>query len=307
MLDRGKLRQTMGTITGETKLFGLLSHGASFTLSPAMHNHAARVLHKDFVYVNFDVQPGRVSEFLDLFWHIGGLGLNVTMPHKTQVASLVRCNGLTSVNTITRDADEWKGHSTDGEGFIRGLARSGIKPDDFDVVVLLGSGGAAQAVLSAIAIATIERPLVTVIHRRSNHHDELIRKAVSVAPVQMITLRKMDPASVTDTLRQTKGLRRLLIQATSAPKMGDSLESYRSVIDEMTPEDFLVDLIYDRPSDLYFSAILSDRRCQDGLPMLIEQARLSQSLWWGQSASYDEMLIAIKQSGWRETLLNTSP
>jgi hypothetical protein len=32
--------------------------------------------------------------------------------------------------------------------------------------------------------------------------------------------------------------------------------------------------------------------------MLIEQARLSQFLWWKKSASYEDMLFAIKNSGW---------
>jgi shikimate dehydrogenase len=297
----------MQTITGETKLFGLLSRGTPFTLSPAMHNHAAKILHKDFVYVNFDIEPLHVSQFLDIFWQIGGLGLNITMPHKTLVASLVSSEGLTSVNTIVRDVQGWRGHSTDGQGFLHGLARSGVKPQDFDVVIVLGTGGAAQSVLAALALATSERPLMTVIHRRSNHLDDKIRHAVSVAPVQMLTFRGLDPASVLDTLEQTMGLRRLFIQATSAPKQGDDLDQYRSVIDLLTHDDFLVDLIYDKPSNLYLAAIMRDLRCQDGLPMLIEQARLSQILWWGRAASYDDILLAIKQSGWRDTLINTGP
>jgi shikimate dehydrogenase len=297
----------MQSITGDTKLLGLLSSGAPFTLSPAMHNHAAKLLHKDFVYVNFDLQPQFVANFLEVFWQIGGLGLNITMPHKTLVASLVQSDGLTSVNTIVRDAQGWRGYSTDGQGFLRGLARSGVTPDQFDVVIILGAGGAAQSVLSALAVATAERPLMTVIHRRSNHYDEHIRQAVSVVPVQMLTFRRMDPPSLMDTLYQTSGLRRLIVQATSAPKHADRLSDYRSAVEAMTPDDFLVDLIYDHPSDIYLSAIARNLRCQDGLPMLIEQARLGQMLWWGRAATYDDMLWAIKQSGWRETLTNSPP
>ncbi len=288
-------------------MLGLLGHGAARTLSPVMHNYAAQVLRQDCVYVNFNLEPQKVANFLDIFWHIGGLGLNVTVPHKTLVASLVQCQGLTSVNTLVRDAQGWRGHSTDGVGFVSGLERAGVKPDHFDMIVLLGSGGAAQSVLAALSVATAERPLTTVVHRRSDHHDEAIRQAIAIVPVQMIAFRPMTPESFADTIYQTQGLRRLIIQATSAPKFGDTLSQYPWTLDALTSDDFFVDLIYDRPSDLYFAAMKKDLRCQDGLPMLIEQARLSQHLWWGQSASYDDMLLAIKQSGWHQTLINDNP
>ena len=297
----------MPSISGDTKLFGLLSHGATFTLSPAMHNAAARSFHKDLVYAHFDLPAAKVREFLDVFWHMGGQGLNVTMPHKNLVASLVKTENLESVNTLVRTDSGWSGYSTDGEGFLRGLQRSQVAISDFDAVIVMGSGGSAQAILRAIAAATTERPPITVIHRRSKNNDQRILDAVSAAPVQMLTFRSLDPESFTDTLSQTEGLKRLIIQATSAPKNGDTLKDYARALDFMSAEDVLVDLIYDNPSDLYFSAIARGLRCLDGLPMLIEQTRLSQFLWWGKAATYEEMTHAIKQSGWQGRASRTSP
>jgi shikimate 5-dehydrogenase len=109
----------------------------------------------------------------------------------------------------------------------------------------------------------------------------------------------MTPESFADTMQATSDMRRLVIQATSAPKNGDSLKDYSIGLDFFTMQDFFVDLIYDRPSDLYFTAIARNFRCMDGLGMLIEQARLSQKLWWGKAASYEEMKSAIKKSGWQ--------
>lgn len=289
----------MSLITSETKLFGLLGQGVKRTLSPAMHNHAAAIFHKELVYVNFDVAPEKVPAFLDTFWHIGGQGLNVTMPHKNLVASLVQSNGLRSVNTLERGGNGWIGHSTDGRGFLLGLERVNAQVTDFDIVVILGTGGAAQAVNEAIAEATQQRPMPTIIHRRSSDNDSLMHATAPEVQVQILTFRDFSPASFKDTLRFTKDQRRLIIQATSAPKSGESLAGMIDALDHMTSEDLLVDLIYDKPSDLYFAAIARGLRCQDGLPMLIEQARLSQQIWWGKAANYDDLLAGIKKSGWQ--------
>ena len=287
----------MVNISGETKLFGLLGQGVHRTLSPAMHNYAAQLFHKDLVYLNFDLSADKVAHFLDVFWHLGGQGLNVTMPHKNLAADLVESNGLKSVNTLVRTISGWSGHSTDGDGFLRGLERINASLTDFDMVIILGNGGAAQAVLAAVTCSTVDRPLPFVIHRRSPINDSRMFVSASEVVVQMLTFRDLSPASFIDTMKCSAGLRRLIIQATSAPKQGDSMKDLIPALDYMSQEDLLVDLIYDKPSDLYFAAVARGLRCQDGLPMLIEQARLSQHLWWGKAAIYDDMVAGIKKSG----------
>ena len=289
----------MPLITGDTKLFGVLSQGATFTLSPCIHNRAAKLMHKDLVYMHFDLASDRVAAFLDVFWHLGGQGLNVTMPHKNLVASLVESSGLESVNTLVRGDKGWHGYSTDGEGFMRGLDRASVKISEFDFIIILGSGGAAQAILNSIAKETIERPPMIIVHRRSNLNDQKIRDAISLGPSQLLTLRRMTPQDFDDTLRSTKGLRRLVIQATSAPKAGDDMSAYAPAMEHLTAADCVIDIIYDHPSQIYFSAIRLGLKCLDGLPMLIEQARLSQFLWWKKAASFDELVWAIKESGWK--------
>lgn len=289
----------MAVISGDTKLFGLLGHRTSYTLSPAMHNHAAKILHRDAVYVNFDLETEHVKSFLDVFWHLGGVGLNVTTPHKSLVASLVKSDGLTSVNTVVRTEQGWEGFSTDGQGFLAGLSRAKARIEEFDAVVILGSGGSAQAILGAIAEELKEKPIITVVHRRSSHNDAKLRSAISKTPVQMLTLREMTPPAFLDTLTNLGGLRKLIIQATSAPKNGDRLSNYCETVKAIESRDLFIDIIYDHPSELYMECIRRGMNCLDGLPMLIEQARLSQFLWWRKAANYEDLLFAIKNSGWR--------
>jgi shikimate dehydrogenase len=206
---------------------------------------------------------------------------------------------LSSVNTLVRTDHGWDGFSTDGQGFLHGLARARANIEEFDAVIILGSGGSAQAILGAITDALKEKPIVTVIHRRSGKNDADLRRAISKTPVQMLTLREMTASAFIDTLQNLAGLRKLVIQATSAPKHGDRLESYAKAVKMLEAKDLLVDIIYDDPSELYMECIRQGLNCLDGLPMLIEQARLSQHLWWRKAANYEDLLFAIKNSGWR--------
>ena len=57
---------------------------------------------------------------------------------------------------------------------------------------------------------------------------------------------------------------------------------------------FVCDLVYSNPSKIYFAALNANLNAIDGEPMLIEQARASQKLWWKKSASYEEMLLALR-------------
>src|SRR4051794_13123967 len=85
-------------------------------------------------------------------------GLNVTMPHKADAARAVdrltpTAKALGAVNTVFRVGDELVGDSTDGEGFVNALRQdAGVEPAGMRFLVV-GAGGAARAVVKAVADA----------------------------------------------------------------------------------------------------------------------------------------------------------
>lgn len=255
-------------IDGSTRIMGLIGESIAYTMSPAMHNRAAAKLGINAVYLPLSLPEAKLAGFLDVMWGLGALGFNVTQPHKGAVAKLVPGSGLTSVNTLFRGDQGWSAASTDGEGFARGLARTGRELASFEEIVLLGSGGAAQAILEHLATQP-QQPKLT-------------------------TLRRADLQSATALTAALagKGEETLLIQATSAPLKGDDLSSLAPALKEF--RGVVVDLVYGKPSALYFTAVAKDLVAQDGEPMLIEQARLAQKLWWGKAAAYDEMAAALR-------------
>ena len=98
-------------------LLGIIGHNISYTLSPAMHNEAIRVLHLPCVYGVFDVEhdflPGVISALCTEHFR----GVNVTIPHKEAVIPLLdtlspEARALGAVNTIINNGGVLAGENT---------------------------------------------------------------------------------------------------------------------------------------------------------------------------------------------------
>jgi shikimate 5-dehydrogenase len=170
------------------------------------------------------------------------------------------------VNTLYRGAKGWQAASTDGDGWIRGLARIDCKIEQFKKIVVMGAGGAVASILRAIP----QGPDLVVLERSKG----------SLTPQRLAAELK------------GRGDDTLLLQGTSAPHQGDDLAAFTPALDDFM--GVVCDIVYGKPSALYFRAIALDLTAQDGEAMLIEQARLSQKLWWGKAAAYEDMAAALR-------------
>jgi len=141
-------------IDGDSRLVALLGHPVAHSLSPRMQNAAFAARGLNWAYVALDVAPERLEQAVGGLEALGFVGANVTIPHKRAVALL--CDELDedaeragSVNTIVFRDGRLYGSSTDGvavTGAIRPARRA----------VMLGGGGAAHAVVSALEQAGTE-------------------------------------------------------------------------------------------------------------------------------------------------------
>ena len=276
-----------GAIDGKTKLMGILGQDIEYTLSPVIHNYSAQVLGVNAVYLPLSLPREKLRDFLDLAWVIGASGFNVTKPHKAAVAQLIPGCRSKSINTLYRGQDYWQATSTDAEGFVRGLSRLNCQLIEFADVVFLGSGGVVAAILEYMSYLSVNSqpawsPNVYIL-RRSGERDELLRSlwgrdgSFQISDLSADSLRGVI----------NKSPNALIIQATSAPQHGVDLDDLCPALSAFS--GVVCDLIYRNPSRLYHLAVSRGLKAQDGLPMLIEQARLSQELWWSSSASYDEL------------------
>jgi shikimate dehydrogenase len=128
-------------IGGETRLVGLLGHPVAGSLSPRMQNAAFAARALDWAYVPLEVAPARLQEAVAGLRALGFAGANVTIPHKEAVAALCDEAEGDSVNTLVLRDGRVLGLNTDKE------IVAGIKAER---VCLIGSGGAAKALLLAL-------------------------------------------------------------------------------------------------------------------------------------------------------------
>ena len=84
------------------------------------------------------------------------VGCNVTMPHKQAVIDLLgRLDPLAArvgaVNTVVREDLELVGYNTDADGFLEPLRDDLAQSHLFRMARILGTGGAARAIIAALA------------------------------------------------------------------------------------------------------------------------------------------------------------
>jgi shikimate dehydrogenase len=137
--------------------------------SPVAHSRSPRLfrhwLQKYGIpghYIPMEVPEARLAETLRLLPDLGFVGLNVTIPYKEKVleiADLVsdRATLIGAANTLIFQADgRIHADNTDGYGFIENLRQQA--PDwqpGAGPATVLGAGGAARAVISALLDAGV--------------------------------------------------------------------------------------------------------------------------------------------------------
>jgi len=266
-------------ITGETRLVGIIGDPVRHTKSPLMLNAAFAEAGLDFQMFAMPVAEGQVRSAIEGLRSLGIVGCSVTMPHKSAVVEhLDACSEvavvLNAVNCIRRDGDALIGENTDGAGFLRGLAHDvGFDPAGRRCAVV-GAGGAARAVVLALAGAGASQVLVV------NRTYSKAEAAAALAP---------DVGSVGDesSLRDVE----LIVQATSVGMFDGDCSAVPSTL--FRSGQIVADLIY-HPTVTPTMSAASARGCvvTNGLSMLIHQGAAAFEHWAGRPAPIEAMIQA---------------
>ncbi len=271
----------MRAISGATRVAGIIGWPVGASLSPAIHNAAFAHAGLDWVYVAFPVPPESVEGAVAGMRGLGIGGLNVTMPHKQAViphldALSAEVERVGAVNTIVADGERLIGMNTDGPGFMRFLERDArVTPKGLTAVVL-GGGGAARGVATAMTDAGMQ---VAVTARRDRQADE-VAAVTGARPVPWDARSKVSAGAD------------LIVNATPIGRDDDSLPVDADALRE---GQIVVDLIY-HPSTTGLVRIAAERgaRAYNGLGMLLHQAALAFEAWTGVPAPFDAMAAAVR-------------
>jgi shikimate dehydrogenase len=263
-------------LTGATRLVGIIGDPVAHSLSPRMQNAAFSACGLDWAYVPLQVDPGRLEAAVTGLLALGFAGANVTIPHKTAV--LTSCDEVddiarkaASVNTLVVRDGRVHGSSTDGLAVT-----SAVQVVGADVVVL-GAGGAAQAVATALADAGASS--LTVAARRPEGAAALLDHLRNVFPGYELRGGSWPPSAKGATL------------VVNATPMKEELAV------EPVAGQQVVDLAYradGKETALVAAARAAGCAVVDGLEVLVRQGAASFERWTGLEAPIEAMRAAVR-------------
>ncbi|HEX2049940.1 MAG TPA: shikimate dehydrogenase [Actinomycetota bacterium] len=260
---------------------GVLGWPLAHTLSPTIHNAAFRRAAIDCVYLAWPVPPDDLGAAVAGLSALGALGANVTMPHKERVGAHLDAlspdaAAVGAVNTIAFTADGAIGHNTDVDGFRAVLAADAGADARGRRAIVLGAGGAARAVVKALADAGAAE--VAVAARDPG-------RALAVARVAGAAGRALEWSAASTAASGAD----LVVNAT--PLGGDGTDPAPGAA--FRPGQVVVDLVYDPPATpLVERARAAGADAWGGLGMLVHQAAASFRVWTGQEPSVEAMSAA---------------
>jgi shikimate dehydrogenase len=272
----------------EGTVVGVIGSPIAHSLSPVLHNAAFAALGlTEWRSFAFDVPAGAASRALEDMRRFDVLGLSVTMPHKADVAAVVdACEDvarrLQAVNCILNRDGILTGTNTDGQGFVEALAR-GV---EFDPAgrrcLVVGAGGAARAVILALAEAGAAE--VAVLNR------------TEARAVEAATLAGSAGVVVSGDIAKTLARVDLVVNATPVGMTGtQEADTWPLAPELLRAGQVAADLVYvPRPTAWLERAADRGAIPFDGLGMLVHQAAAQLVLWTGRQAPLEAMWLAAE-------------
>ena len=260
-----------------TERYAVIGHPVSHSQSPAIHARFAQAAGQKIEYGRIEAPLDGFERAVDEFRAAGGKGLNVTLPFKQ--AAFRYCDEVTDraregqvVNTLLF-GDRTRGDNTDGIGLVRDIEGNLAVPLGGKTALLMGAGGAAQAVVGALLAARVGK---LVIANRT------------FAKAEALAARFKATAARYDEIRDPFDI---VINATSAGLGTEPVAFPGAAIGRAT---LAYDMVYGRTTPFLQAAGAKGAKCADGLGMLVEQAAESFFLWRGVRPPTRSVLASLR-------------
>lgn len=262
-------------ITYKTKLYCLIGNPIEKSLSPIIHNNIFKYLNEDCLYLAFNIKESDLKNTIEAFKSMNVQGFNVTIPHKKTIIKYLdmitpKAKIMGAVNTVKNENGILIGYNTDGDGFLQTFYDNNIDIKNKSIL-LLGSGGAAFAIGSILAMKEVHS--IYIASRNIKDRCLLKEKVKSInnkIKVEIIDLNldNIDKKSID-----------IIINATSLGMY--PMENMSPIELNGFSENLIVyDIVY-KPKEtiLIEKAKAKNYKTLTGMSMLINQAIFSQNIW----------------------------
>ena len=286
--------QNQHLLTGHTRIVGVIGDPVEHSRSPQMHNAAFAKAGLDYVYVPFHVRPNDLAAAIAGFKAINVVGINVTLPHKQAVVSHLtslsrEAELIGAVNTLTFTDEGIHGDNTDAPGVLRALEENGnMSVPVGENVIVLGAGGAARAVVVALALAGVAS--ITIANRTVERAVALAEEMGQKTDISMRGLGLAD-AQLAVAVRES----RLLINTATVSM--DATHPLLISADWLQPNTIVYDIVYTPPVTPLMRAAAA-RGCETlgGIGMLVHQGAIAFEKWTGIAPCTETMREALSLS-----------
>jgi shikimate dehydrogenase len=259
-------------LSGAARIAGLMGWPVAHSLSPRLHGHWLRHHGIDGAYVPLAVRPERLGQALHALPALGFRGCNLTIPHKEQALPIVdevspEAARIGAVNTVVvREDGSLLGRNTDGYGFLASLHQDAPGLDlSAGPAVVLGAGGAARAVVAALADAGC--PELRILNRTRGRAERLA--AEIGGPIRWCA---WDAGALAGAV--------LLVNTTSLGMVHQP--PLKLALDDLPRDSVVTDIVYvPLETGLLARARARGNPVVDGLGMLLHQAVPGFEAWFG--------------------------
>lgn len=272
--------------TIQTPFAALIGERTDYSVSPLMHNKAAKELDIPFFYFGLAVKQTEFELVKEVVQHPLCRGINITIPYKEKILAFAddvseQVWRLNASNVLVKQADgSLRAENTDVYGFIEPI-REIIKANQINQAIIFGTGGASRAAKEGLTQLGIEN--VKFVSRNpdstqlsyenwsSNVDLGASLALINGSPLGMTNHRDLSPVS--------------LMQL------------------EMTKPTLCYDLIYNPTETLFlkWAKQVGTRFIFNGLEMLIHQGSEAFRLWNGVPFP----IYSVKEEVKKSSILNT--
>ena len=256
-------------------LAGVIGRPIVHSRSPQLHGYWLKSMGLPGHYIPMEVAAEDLREVLRTLPKMGFVGVNVTIPHKEailEIADLVtdRATVIGAANTLIFRKDGMiHADNTDGYGFIENLKQNAPNWDPTaGPTALLGAGGAARAVISALLDAGVPEIVISnrTRARADKLHDDFGRRVRVVEWVQ--AGNAIEHAAT-------------VVNTTSLGMLGKP--ELRVPLDGLNKHQVVTDIVYNPlKTNLLLEAEKAGATVVDGLGMLLHQAVPGFERWFGK-------------------------
>ncbi|MBT8455928.1 MAG: shikimate dehydrogenase [Rhodobacteraceae bacterium] len=262
-------------------LAGVIGAPISHSKSPKLHQHWLKRYGLRGYYIPLHVEQDDLESVLRAMPQMGFVGANVTIPHKEKallIADVVsdRASLIGAANTLIFQANgKIYADNTDGIGFLQNLRQNvpGWKASAGPVAVI-GAGGAARAIVSAL----IEDGAVDIrLTNRTRARSDVLRSEFGSKITVFDWVQAGNAIEGAHTVVNTSSL-----GMTGQPE-------FRVPLDGLRRDAVVTDLVYN-PLRTAFLDRAAELGCVtvDGLGMLLHQAAPGFERWFGVTPEVDE-------------------